>query len=58
MTSPSTTHHAAFDIGAIALTLGSFTGALPYIAAGLAVIWYCVLLYDRFLNHRKSNNPP
>ena len=57
MTHPNTTHHAAFDIGAIALTLGSFTGALPYIAAALAVIWYCVLLYDRFINKRTGKDP-
>jgi hypothetical protein len=28
--------------------VGTLLGVLPSIAAGLAIIWYCVLLYDRF----------
>lgn len=46
--------HTAFDIGAIILIVGSFVGYLPYIAAGLAGVWYCVLLYDRFFNKKRS----
>lgn len=52
----SNTHHA-FDIGALALTVGTFAGVLPYIAAILAIVWYCVLLYDRFINKTKLKDP-
>jgi hypothetical protein len=44
---PPMTVHAA-DMGALALMLTSWAGALPAIAAGIAAIWYLVQLYDRF----------
>lgn len=47
--------HVAFDVGTIILIMGSFIGYLPPIAAGLAGIWYCVLLYDRFFKNSKSD---
>lgn len=50
-------HHHAFDIGAIALTIGSFAGVLPYFASALAVLWYCILIYDRLVNKKRAGDP-
>ena len=38
--------HAA-DMGAIFAIIGAWSGALPAIAALLAVIWYLIQIYDR-----------
>lgn len=35
--------------------VGALIGVLPSIAALMGVIWYSVLLYDRFVNKRKVN---
>jgi hypothetical protein len=54
-----TPHHlqiAAIDIGTVALIIGSFAGYLPPLAAGLAALWYCVLIYDRFFKNSKSDD--
>lgn len=53
MTDPHNSQHNVFDVGALALMLGSFAGYLPPIAAALGIIWYCVLLYDRFFGKPK-----
>jgi TctA family transporter len=44
--------HPLINIGAIASVLGSLVGWLPPIAAALGIIWYLVLLYDRFFNRK------
>lgn len=54
MSDPQSNNHTAMDIGALTLMLGSFAGYLPPIAAALGIIWYCVLLYDRFVHGRKE----
>jgi hypothetical protein len=36
--------------------VGSLLGILPHVAAALGVIWYCVLLYDRFITQRHKTN--
>lgn len=56
MLDPSASHHAAMDIGTIVLIIGSFAGLLPPVAAALAALWYCVLLYDRFFNNKKRDD--
>jgi len=56
MTPPHDTTHAAMDLGTIIVILGSFVGYLPPIAAGLAAMWYCVLLYDRFFNKHSGRD--
>jgi hypothetical protein len=33
--------------------VGSLLGILPHAAAALAVIWYLVLLYDRFISKNR-----
>jgi hypothetical protein len=33
--------------------VGTLIGILPHVAAGLGVIWYLVLLYDRFISKRR-----
>jgi TctA family transporter len=45
--------HPVINMGAIASVLGSLVGWLPPIAAALGIIWYCVLIYDRFFGKRK-----
>ena len=57
MVDPGASHHAAMDIGTIVLILGSFAGFLPPFAALLAALWYCVLLYDRFINKKRNGSP-
>lgn len=54
MTNPQNFHHAAFDLGALTLILGNFVGLLGPIAAGLAALWYCILIYDRLFGKGKS----
>ena len=56
MTPPHDTTHTAMDLGTIVVILGSFVGYLPPIAAGLAAMWYCVLLYDRFFNKHSGRD--
>lgn len=36
------------DLAACGTILTSYLGFLPPIAAGFAICWYVVLLYDRF----------
>jgi hypothetical protein len=50
------THHAAIDIGSIALIILSALGYLPTVAAGLACLWYVILIVDRFRSGRKAQN--
>lgn len=33
---------------------GTLLGLLPHVAAGLGAIWYCVLLYDRFVSKKRK----
>jgi hypothetical protein len=33
--------------------VGTLIGILPHVAAALGVIWYLVLLYDRFVSKRR-----
>ena len=47
------THHAAIDIGSLLLIVLSALGYLPTVAAGLACLWYVILIYDRIKNGRK-----
>jgi hypothetical protein len=42
------------DGAAIILILGSFSGYLPYIASSFAILWYCVLFYDRIFHGRSG----
>lgn len=42
------TQHAALDIGSIVLIVLSALGYLPTVAAGLACLWYVILIVDRF----------
>jgi len=37
------------DIMACGTILTSFLGLLPPIAAGFAIIWYTILIYDRLI---------
>ena len=39
---------AAMNLTAGATVIGSLIGWLPSIAALLGIIWYCILIYDRF----------
>lgn len=39
----------AISLGAL---FGWATGILPSVATGLAIVWYGVLLYDRFIRRR------
>jgi hypothetical protein len=36
------------DLAACATMVTTYLGFLPPIAAGFAIVWYSVLLYDRF----------
>jgi hypothetical protein len=57
-TSQVTQHHhphsIAMDGAAIIMILGSFSGYLPYIASSFAILWYCVLFYDRVFHGRSG----
>jgi hypothetical protein len=37
------------DLISLGAVVGALAKALPPIAALLGILWYCVLLYDRFL---------
>lgn len=37
------------DLISLGAVVGALADALPPIAALLGILWYCVLLYDRFL---------
>jgi len=41
------------DLAACGTILTSYLGFLPPIAAGFAIIWYLVMLYDRFYRGKK-----
>jgi hypothetical protein len=41
------------DLAACGTILTSYLGFLPPIAAGFAIIWYLVMLYDRFYRGNK-----
>jgi hypothetical protein len=34
------------DLGALAVMIGTFAGYLPVIAGFLAVIWYCIQIWE------------
>lgn len=53
MSDPHSSNHNVMDAGVIAVVLGSLAGWLPPIAAALGIVWYCVLLYDRFYGKPK-----
>lgn len=38
----------ALDALSLGTVLGALADALPPIAASLGILWYCVLLFDRF----------
>lgn len=40
------------EVGAASTVLASLAGWLPPIAAAFGILWYCVLLYDRFVNKK------
>ena len=48
------THHMSHqiiytaDFSALFLIFGSVFGFLPAVAAGLAAVWYGILIFDRF----------
>jgi hypothetical protein len=42
------------DVSAASVVLASLAGWLPPIAAMFGILWYCVLLYDRFLKKKVS----
>lgn len=46
------TNHPVYDVASIGLIVGALAGWLPPLAAGMGVIWYSVLLYDRFIGKR------
>lgn len=49
-------HHAALDIGSLALIVLTALGYMPGIAAGLAVIWYLILIFDRIRHGHKREH--
>jgi hypothetical protein len=53
MTEHHNSIHTAMDVAAPVSVLGAIAGWLPPIAAALGIIWYCVLLYDRFCGKKK-----
>jgi len=57
MTNDSPTHHT-LDIGALILIIGSFAGYMPVLASGLAIIWYCILIFDRLFKKRIGRDAP
>lgn len=42
------------DWAAAGTIIASLAGWLPSIAAGFAIAWYCILIYDRFLGNAKK----
>lgn len=46
-------NHTPFDVGSIVLIVLAALGYMPGIAAALAVVWYAILIYDRFMNGPK-----
>lgn len=54
------THHPTFhvaDLGALAIIMTSFSGYLPAAASLLAIVWYCILIYDRLVNKKGGDAP-
>lgn len=46
------------DVAAGTTVIGTVLGWLPGVAAGFAIVWYCVLLYDRFVKKKASAELP
>lgn len=44
------------DLISAGAVLGALAEALPPIAALLGILWYCVLLYDRFLGRGRRRD--
>lgn len=43
------------NVASLSAIIGTLIGWLPHVAALLAVIWYCILIYDRFKRPKKSD---
>lgn len=46
--------HATGHAISLASLIGWAAGVLPSVATGLAIVWYGVLLYDRFSTKRRG----
>ena len=44
------------DALSLGTVLGALADALPPVAALLGILWYCVLLYDRFLGRGRRRD--
>jgi hypothetical protein len=47
------TAKTVLNVASFAAVVGTVAGWLPPLAALLAIIWYCVLLYDRFIGKNR-----
>ena len=44
------------DAVSLGATISALLGALPHVAAGLAIVWWLMRIYEQHLRIRKLNN--
>lgn len=46
------------DVIAGSTVIATIAGLLPAAAAAFAILWYCILIYDRFRKKKNDVSPP